>query len=117
VVEDSTLLALDAEEILLALGFDRVEVAGSVAAATAMLERIAGELSFALLDVNLGDSSSLPVAEELHRRGIPFAFATGYGMGIDLPPEMREGVPIIAKPYQRQDIAELVGRAMGDRGG
>ncbi|CAA9275700.1 MAG: Phytochrome, two-component sensor histidine kinase [uncultured Acetobacteraceae bacterium] len=111
-VEDSTLLALDAEEILLKLGFDRVEVASTVAGGTAAVERAAGGFGFALLDFNLGDETSLPIAEELHRRGVPFAFATGYGKGIQLPPELAGTVPVIAKPYRADDIAKLVSRTL-----
>ena len=111
-VEDSTLLALDAEAILLKLGFDRVEVAGTVAAGMAAIERAGGDLGFALLDLNLGDSTSLPIAEELHRRGVPFAFATGYGKGVQLPPELAGAVPVIAKPYRAGDIAKLVNRVL-----
>lgn len=111
-VEDSTLLALDAEEILLKLGFERVEVAGTAAAGLAAVERAGGDFGFALLDFNLGDSNSIPIAEELHRRGVPFAFATGYGKGVQLPPELAAAAPIIAKPYRAGDIAKLVSRAL-----
>jgi light-regulated signal transduction histidine kinase (bacteriophytochrome) len=108
-VEDSTLLALDAEEILLKLGFDRVEVAGTVDGAMAAIERAGDNLGFALLDFNLGDATSLLVAEELHRLGVPFAFATGYGQGVQLPPALANaGVPVVAKPYRAGDIAKLV---------
>ncbi len=91
-VEDSTLLALDAEEILLKLGFDRIEVASSVDGAMAAIGRAGGGFGFGfgfgfgLLDFNLGASTSLPVTEELHRLGVPFAFAAGYGRGVQLPP-------------------------------
>ena len=112
-VEDSTLLALDAEEILLKLGFEQVEVAGTVAGAMRAIELSAGGFGFALLDYNLGDdSTSLPIAEELYRRGVPFAFATGYGKGVQLPPDMAGQVPVIAKPYRAGDIAKLVSRTL-----
>ncbi len=113
VLEDSTLLAMDAEEILLELGFDKVEVVGTVPAALAVMRRLGRQLAFALLDVNLGDQTSLPVAQALFAAGIPFAFATGYGTGIDLPPEIAEVTAVVPKPYRRQDIAELVGRTLG----
>jgi light-regulated signal transduction histidine kinase (bacteriophytochrome) len=113
-VEDSTLLALDAEEILLKLGFERVEVAGTVAAALAAIQQTDEEFGFALLDLNLGDdATSLPIAEELHRRGVPFAFATGYGKGVQLPPELAGAAPVVAKPYRSGDIAKLVSSALG----
>jgi CheY-like chemotaxis protein len=100
---------LDAEEILLALGFDTVEVVATAADALKAVERTKGKIAFALLDANLGDHTSLPVGEELLRRGIPFAFATGYGKRLELPPSLAGNVAVVAKPYRRQDIAELVG--------
>ncbi|WP_043338156.1 HWE histidine kinase domain-containing protein [Belnapia moabensis] len=112
VLEDSTLLAMDAEEILLELGFDKVEVVGTVPAALGVLSRLGRQLAFALLDVNLGDQTSLPAALALHEAGIPFAFATGYGRGLELPPELAEAASVVPKPYRRQDIAELVGRTL-----
>jgi CheY-like chemotaxis protein len=111
-VEDSSLLALDAEEILMKLGFDRVEVASTAAGALDAVARAAGGFGFALLDFNLGDSTSVPVAEELHRLGVPFAFATGYGKGVQLPPDLAGSVPVIAKPYRAGDIAKLVSRTL-----
>jgi DNA-binding NarL/FixJ family response regulator len=33
----------------------------------------------AILDIQLGDHSSVPIAEALHSKGLPFAFASGYG--------------------------------------
>jgi two-component sensor histidine kinase len=59
-VEDSTLLALDAEEILLKLGFDRVEVASTVTGGLAAVGRAGGGFGFALLDFNLGDRPASP---------------------------------------------------------
>jgi ActR/RegA family two-component response regulator len=38
---------------------------------------------FAVLDINLGAGTSLPVAQELSKRNIPFIFATGYGDLLD----------------------------------
>ncbi len=114
-VEDSTLLALDAEEILLKLGFERVEVASTADGALAAIGRVAaaeGGLGFALLDFNLGDSTSLPVAEALRQLAVPFAFATGYGKGVQLPSEWAGTVPVAAKPYRMDDIAKLVSRAL-----
>ena len=112
VLEDSTLLAMDAEEILLELGFDKVEVVGTVPAALGVMKRLGRQLAFALLDVNLGDQTSMPVALALHKAGLPFAFATGYGTGLDLPPELAEAASVVPKPYRRQDIADLVGRTL-----
>ena len=53
----------------------------------------------AILDVNLGAETSLPVAEELTRRGVPFVFATGYADTTMIPPAFKS-VTIVRKPYE-----------------
>ena len=73
-VEDNMIIAPDTEEVLLDLGFDRVTIAGNSAEALALIGE--DEFSAALLDVSLGDETSLPVAEELLKRGVPVVFAT-----------------------------------------
>ncbi len=77
VVEDNMVIALDASDILKDIGANNVHLSGSVADALAVLEDNA--ITFALLDVNLGNQTSLPVAEALAERNIPFVLATGYG--------------------------------------
>ena len=52
----------------------------------------------ALLDVNLGSETSIPVARRLAELGIPYAFATGYGESFRIPAEL-EAVPVMKKPY------------------
>ncbi|MBM3929362.1 MAG: response regulator, partial [Sphingomonadales bacterium] len=94
-VEDSLIIAMDAEDILTSLGAARVVTAASTPAA--FDEIVENELTLAVLDVNLGTETSLPVAEMLHRRGIPFVFATGYGEQLRLPPEL-ENTPVLQKP-------------------
>ena len=64
----------------------------------------------AVLDVNLADEDSLPVAEVLRDRAIPFVFATGYGGGIGLPQGFG-AIPIVGKPYQVGDILQKLAEA------
>jgi len=95
-VEDSMIIALDAEDVLRTLGAREVITAASVARANAALE--AHRFNFALLDVNLGAETSLAIADRLKARNIPFLFATGYGdstLALDKYP----GTPLINKPY------------------
>ena len=49
--------------------------------------------SAALLDVNLAGEKVFPVADQLRRRGVPFAFASGYGLD-GLRPDLKD-VPMI----------------------
>jgi CheY-like chemotaxis protein len=101
-VEDNTVIALDTEESLYGLGVARVDVAGSSVAALALIEADPPEC--ALLDFNLGDETSEPVAQALVARGIPFAFATGYRDLVAAGP-VRAAVAIIHKPYTRDELA------------
>ena len=96
VVEDNMIIALEAEDMFRRLGFERVDVAAHQQDA----ERFIRENTYDVvaLDLNLGSSTSLALADELHRSGIPFLFATGYGEGAALP-ERFAGIPIVAKPY------------------
>jgi CheY-like chemotaxis protein len=110
-VEDSMIIAMDAEEMLLALGAERVQTGSDVAEALRLLDL--DPPTFALLDVNLGDETSLPVADRLRERGIPYMFATGYGEAMDLPPE-HHGVVVVKKPYTAQDISAAAARVIAD---
>ncbi|WP_245269605.1 HWE histidine kinase domain-containing protein [Allorhizobium undicola] len=96
-VEDQMLIAMDAEMMLADAGFSHIVTAGS---ANEALNEIRSRLpDVAVLDINLGNHTSVPVAEELHRRGVPFIFATGYAERSIIPEEFAD-VPVIAKPYE-----------------
>lgn len=104
-LEDQLLIALDVEEMLGAMGFQNVTTVSSVAHALRHLQMSPPDL--AVLDVNLGSDTSIPVAEELQRRGIPFVFATGYGDGATIPEHLRQ-TAIVRKPYSEESLrAEL----------
>ncbi|MCD1573400.1 response regulator, partial [Agromyces mediolanus] len=75
-IEDNMIIALDTEEMLRELGVPEVLVSGSVTQALRAIEKEVPD--FAVLDFNLGEESSEPVARELARRGVPFVLATGY---------------------------------------
>lgn len=101
-VEDSMIIAMDAEEMLGALGAEKVLTANDVKEAMRLLD--AQTPTFALLDVNLGFELSYPIADRLHLDGVPFAFATGYGDEVELP-HLHRDRPIVKKPYTAQTIA------------
>jgi len=75
VVEDQPLIALDTESMLADIGAS--SVASFSSADHALLWLQSGAPGVAVLDVNLGGTSSFAVADELSLRGIPFAFTTG----------------------------------------
>ena len=108
-VEDQLLIAMDLERILGGLGAGGIDTAASVTEALRRLETASPDL--AILDVNLGDETSALIADELVRRGIPFAFATGYG-DRSLIPERFAAAPVIRKPFDARmvvgQVAELL---------
>jgi light-regulated signal transduction histidine kinase (bacteriophytochrome)/CheY-like chemotaxis protein len=104
-VEDSLIVAMDAEDILHLLGAARVTACATVRSAFEELDR--ETIDIAILDVNLGDQTSLPIAELLVKRGIPFLFATGYGEQVRLQDEM-ERAPVVQKPYEASNIADAL---------
>jgi DNA-binding response OmpR family regulator len=108
VVEDEPMLSLDLQDILTELGF---EVAGAAARIEPALE-LARKLVFdvAVLDVNIGDQSILPVAEIVDGRGLPIVFATGYGQGA-VPEGMR--CVVLEKPYDVKALERALLEALG----
>lgn len=100
-VEDSMIIALDCEDNLRLLGASDVCTAPSVERALVLIEERA--IDFAILDFNLGNETSRAVAAALAERGVPFAFATGYGDALDV-----EGAVVIRKPYNLSTLAAAV---------
>jgi light-regulated signal transduction histidine kinase (bacteriophytochrome)/CheY-like chemotaxis protein len=95
-VEDSLIIALDAEDILRRHGAHNVATDGTVAGAISSVEYQRPDL--AILDINLGDHDSFPIARRLVELDIPFMFATGYGEQAQLPEELRDKI-VLQKPY------------------
>ena len=61
----------------------------------------------ALLDENLGGISVAPVAQELSRRGIPFAIFSGHGRSPSEEPLLLQA-PRAAKPATPFEIARIL---------
>jgi CheY-like chemotaxis protein len=103
VVEDEMLVLMNIEMALEDLGCSKVHAASTVAEALVLLE--IHPFDAALLDVNLGGETSFPIADALIKRGIPFAFATGYGS----PGDRRDlgDRPLLRKPYVRGDLISV----------
>ncbi len=101
------MIAFALEDMVLDLGFMVVGPAFRLSEALAMAE--AEEFDVAVLDVNLNDERSFPVADLLHARGIPFLFATGYAEGgVGWTGE----AVTIAKPYSREQLAQALSRLL-----
>lgn len=104
-VEDSLIIALDAEDVLERLGARRVVTAASVLAALEAVED--ARPTVAMLDINLGDATSYAVADRLADLGIPYLFASGYGEQAN-PPERHRGVAVVQKPYTLENVARAL---------
>ena len=103
-VEDSLIIALDAEDILTRFGA-AIATASTPEAAHDALDDNAPDL--AILDINLGDQTSFGIADRLHDMGVPFFFASGYGEQAKLPVEHRART-VVQKPYTTHNIARAV---------
>jgi DNA-binding NtrC family response regulator len=76
IVEDDPIIA-DAMARLVEDNLDcSTETAGSVARAMALLDADS-DVGFGILDVEVADGESFPIAEELAHRHIPFIFISG----------------------------------------
>lgn len=109
-VEDSLIIALDAEDIANRLGADAVITAATVEGALDSID--AARPTVAMLDINLGDRTSYPVADRLAELGIPFLFATGYGEQANLPMGHRERT-VVQKPYTLENVARAMDGLLG----
>jgi DNA-binding NarL/FixJ family response regulator len=104
-IEDNFLIAMHLERILEQEG---CEVVGPFATAREGLDALSLEtVDGALLDFSLRDGTSVPIAEELTRRGCGFVFVTGLGGASDIPQKF-SGVPRLSKPIPDSDIREAI---------
>lgn len=109
VVEDEGLVALMVEAMLEDLGCAVVLSAASVQEALELVG--SGGFDIALLDMNLAGERVFPVADELRRLGVPFAFASGYGAD-GLRPDLTD-VPVVQKPFRLTELAAVLVASMG----
>ena len=109
-VEDSLIIALDAEDIAERLGAEKVVTAASLPGGLDAIESFSPTV--AMLDINLGDRTSFPVADRLAELGVPFIFASGYGEQAQLPPA-HQGRAVVQKPYTLENVARAMAALLG----
>ena len=78
--------------------------AGTTVAALALIEQ--EDVHCAILDVKLLDGMSVPVAEALAARGIPFLVATGYRREV-IPPGYN-GAPVLHKIFLPDEVIDAI---------
>lgn len=108
-VEDNMIIAMDGEDALRDLGAEVVTAASVGRAREAITSQ---RIDFAVLDFNLGNETSLPIADLLAENGVSFLFATGYGDGLDLPDRFGQ-VTLLKKPYSGDTLAQAIAPMIG----
>ena len=97
-VEDEVIIAMMLEDMIIKL--EGVAIGPATSARTGMEMARAENFDAAVLDVNLGDGTSMEIADLLVQRHIPFILATGYGATT----QNAHKVPILQKPYMVRDL-------------
>ncbi|TQS73168.1 GAF domain-containing protein [Rhodobacteraceae bacterium] len=106
VLEDTMIVALDLAGMLEDLGSSDVRTCATVDEAFEILQS-GFTPALAVLDVNLGGETSLPVAEHLAGLNVPFLLASGYDRneaGIESYPPSE----LLRKPYTSSDLASTL---------
>lgn len=106
VVEDEFFIAQEIADAVTLAGFAVVGPFARVAEALRHLE-VGPACDAAVLDVSLRNESSLPVAEALARRGIPFVVVTGFSP--DQLPGAMAAAPVLAKPLDSDELIAALG--------
>ncbi|EJT07344.1 response regulator receiver protein [Rhizobium sp. CCGE 510] len=105
VLEDSLIIAMEAEDMLRLAGVESIDIVGSVEQARAAIA--AEAYDFALLDVNLGEGMSFGFARHLLDIGIPFGFVSGYSDTGDFPPDLQH-IPLLVKPFDETAMRDFL---------
>lgn len=104
IVEDEAMITVLLEDMLTDLGCIAVGPAYNAAQALEMVQ--SERFDAAVLDVNLAGQHTTPVAEALHRKNIPFFFATGYGRA-GLAKEFSDRV-VLSKPFTQGELVSAL---------
>ena len=105
IVEDDPIIALGFEDTISGFGVKAVRSAGSVSRALKMIEERTPD--FALLDVALVRETSFAIAERLDALGICFAFVTGHGAEVKIPPAFAQRARL-PKPCAAEALLALL---------
>ena len=108
IVEDEPIIAMEMIDVISQAGCVPVGPAANVRSALAQIRD--EEFHAALLDANLDGEPADGIAAALTRRGISFAFVTGYGR--DSLPEAFRQAPLLAKPFNAQAALDTLARLL-----
>lgn len=105
IVEDEYFIAADLKRALKQEGAEVVGPVGNLAAGFQLAD---APLDVAVLDVNLEEALSYPIADRLRERSVPYLFLTGYD-GWSLPTAYRSDARL-AKPFAMPAVVEMLER-------
>ena len=71
-----------------------------------------GNFDFVLLDIGMHGNQRPEIADRLVKKGIPFAFVTGYGYLIE---PRHENIPVLEKPFTPIQLRRLLKSLIGPR--
>lgn len=108
IVEDNPFIAMDLAATARSGGASVLGPFANLANACAAIEEETPDL--ALLDVDLGGETSLPLADILTERQVPFLFHTGNPGTAELA---SYGVPIVSKPVSVPTLLRELAAALG----
>ena len=104
IVEDEMIVALLIEDLVRELGVRNVYICPDIDSA---LDTVRTEqIDCAILDLRLRDRDSMPVADALEAKGIPFVFSSGSDSGAIAPRHAAR--PLISKPFLDDDLKLVV---------
>ena len=107
VLEDSLIIAMEAEDILRDGGLVTIDIANSLDEG---MEGVSAEpYVFGLLAVTLGEWMSFGFARHLKERSIPFGFVSGYSDTTDFPADLQQ-VPLLVKPFDEGAMRDFLAK-------
>ena len=114
-LEDEFLIALDVEQICHDEGCAEVLTFRDLSEIDdAVLDQ--NSFDIAIVDVMIGDGMTLPLAEMLRKRGLPFIFATGLSRHEETFRDFPE-IPVVTKPYASHHLVSAMQAALANRRG
>lgn len=108
--EDNAAVALELVDLLNEFGCVVVGPAAQLDAAARLA--LAEPVDLALLDVDLQGQAVFPVADLLESFGVPVVFCTGFGDPDAGQLGRRDHVPVVRKPFAREELARAMVAAM-----
>ena len=110
-IEDETMIRMMVADMVEELGHHVAAEAGNFDEAMALAESAAYD--FAIIDMNLNGKMSIPIAEVIKARHIPFIFASGYAfpkVGEQNPPPLA-----LQKPFTIDRLEAAIDETMQAR--